>query len=503
MDSITDCPIDGSICYNWTAGEYDLEFERTITSIDGLKVTLDIPLVQSISADFGGGVVFKYTFAERPRLVGIEDLGFDSTYTSETDEQHGWNAVMLTRLEQGWVRRISCRHYGFACVNVGRRAKHITVSGCSSSQMISEIAGGRRYTFNVDGQMVLVTGCSAEDGRHDYVTGSRVAGPNVFHNCSASRAHSDVGPHHRWGVGQLYDRVVSDNAGRVWNRGNSGSGHGWSGAQVVFWNSEFSSMLVEAAPGSRNWAVGCKVSGFDPYADEPESSIDAVSTGRCAVGSVVGEWDSVNQEVEPFSLYEAQLSEAMATSPTTTTTTATTTVANQAAATGDPHLQNVHGERFDLAKPGKHVLLNIPRGTDAKSSLLRVEADARQLGGRCTDMYFKSLNVTGAWADKKHAGGYRYESEGVVKETPAWVAFGRVELKVVRGHAEQGITYLNFYVKNLRRTGFVVGGLLGEDDFSEAAKPVAACMRRMDLERKTADMRDRSSPAFSSAAASF
>merc|ERR1719382_208783 len=31
-------------------------------------------------------------------------------------------------------------------------------------------------------------------------------------------------------------------------------------------------------------------------------------------------------------------------------------------AVGDPHLENVHGERFDLMKPGKHVLINIPRG---------------------------------------------------------------------------------------------------------------------------------------------
>merc|ERR1719413_52460 len=54
-----------------------------------------------------------------------------------------------------------------------------------------------------------------------------------------------------------------------------------------------------------------------------------------------------------------------------------------AAAVGDPHLQNVHGERFDLMKPGKHVLINIPRGVSAEKSLLRVQADARQLGGQC------------------------------------------------------------------------------------------------------------------------
>eukprot|EP00959_Pyramimonas_sp_CCMP1952_P079024 1652031-Pyramimonas_sp.AAC.1 len=55
------------------------------------------------------------------------------------------------------------------------------------------------------------------------------------------------------------------------------------------------------------------------------------------------------------------------------------------AATGDPHLQNIHGERFDLMKPGVHVLINIPRGTSVEDALLRVQADARRVGERCAD----------------------------------------------------------------------------------------------------------------------
>ena len=60
-------------------------------------------------------------------------------------------------------------------------------------------------------------------------------------------------------------------------------------------------------------------------------------------------------------------------------------------AVGDPHLQNVHGERFDLMKPGKHLLIQIPRKS-SENTLLRVEAEARQLGGLCADMYFQDLN---------------------------------------------------------------------------------------------------------------
>jgi hypothetical protein len=155
--------------------------------------------------------------------------------------------------------------------------------------------------------------------------------------------------------------------------------------------------------------------------------------------------------------------------------------AGGASAVGDPHLQNVHGERFDLMKPGKHVLINIPRGVGAEKSLLRVQADARRLGGQCADMYFQELNVTGSWADAKQAGGYHYSvSQGDV-QAPEWVAFGKVGIKVVHGRTDSGLPYLNFYVKHLGRAGFPVGGLLGEDDHEDVVTPPANCAKSMSL----------------------
>merc|ERR1719291_242046 len=96
------------------------------------------------------------------------------------------------------------------------------------------------------------------------------------------------------------------------------------------------------------------------------------------------------------------------------------------AATGDPHLQNVFGERFDLMRPGKQVLIHIPLGQRVENALLRVVADARRLGAQCADMYFQELNITGAWADAKQAGGYIYSVHEPVITTTEWVAFGKV-----------------------------------------------------------------------------
>merc|ERR1719343_257407 len=156
-------------------------------------------------------------------------------------------------------------------------------------------------------------------------------------------------------------------------------------------------------------------------------------------------------------------------------------VAGGASAVGDPHLQNVHGERFDLMKAGHHVLINIPRGASAEEALLRVQADARRLGGNCDDMYFQELNVTGSWAEAKQAGGYHHSVSQSGVESPEWIAFGKVELKVVHGLTNSGFRYLNVYVKHLGRAGFAVGGLLGEDDHEDVITPPEGCGKSMSL----------------------
>jgi len=152
-----------------------------------------------------------------------------------------------------------------------------------------------------------------------------------------------------------------------------------------------------------------------------------------------------------------------------------------ASAVGDPHLQNIHGERFDLMKAGKHVLINIPRGMSAENTLLRVQADARRLGGQCADMYFQELNVTGSWAEDKQAGGYHYSVTQHDAKSPEWVSFGKVELKVVHGRTDSGLLYLNLYVKHLGRAGFAVGGLLGEDDHGDVSAAPDSCAQRLAL----------------------
>jgi len=156
--------------------------------------------------------------------------------------------------------------------------------------------------------------------------------------------------------------------------------------------------------------------------------------------------------------------------------------AGPVAAVGDPHLQNIYGERFDLMKSGKHILIQIPRGDLVENTMLRVEAEAIRLGGSCADIYFQDLNITGAWVttQQKQTGALRFQAHDV-GDSLNWVKFGQVELKVAHGRTDQGYLYLNLFVKHLKRAGLSVGGLLGEDDHEEAATPPEACVQHLSL----------------------
>lgn len=154
---------------------------------------------------------------------------------------------------------------------------------------VSQIQGGRRYSFNLCGQFCLIQRCYTRDGRHDYVNGSQVRGPNVFLDCVAESTHADSGPHHRWSTSTLYDSITVPLL-NARNRGTSGTGHGWAGANMVFWNCDTESIICEQPPAAANFCIGCK------------ASKECKGDGHC---------ESPGQHVEPRSLYLAQLKDRL------------------------------------------------------------------------------------------------------------------------------------------------------------------------------------------------
>jgi hypothetical protein len=242
---------------NWTASAYKISYERQIVAIQGNALTFDAPVVDPIDPQYANGFVVKFS-SSRIQNCAVENMKMSSTYTSATDENHGWNAIFIDNVQNCWVKDVVASDFGYSCVNVGDVAAFVTVDNCSMLDPVSLIEGGRRYSFNVDGQRCLVKNCTTRNGRHDYVDGSRTPGPTVFYNCLATQQHADMGPHHRWSTGILFDNIVGDGQLRVQDRAASGSGHGWSGSQIMFWNCEATDMVVQDPQSYHcNWAIGC------------------------------------------------------------------------------------------------------------------------------------------------------------------------------------------------------------------------------------------------------
>lgn len=289
MDQINN---DDGQTSQWNPDGYSFHYERVVTGVSGDTIFFRNPIVMAMERQYGGGKVFKCR-SNRIEKVGVEDIYFKSAYKSATDEEHAWKAVVFQSIEHGWVRNITSRYFGYACVSVEDAARSITVENCHSRDPISEISGGRRYSFNLSGSLALFKDCTTTEGRHDFVTGSRVKGPSVFTNCSATDAHADSGPHHRWATGTLYDIIHTDGALNVQDRGPSGSGHGWAGANQVFWNCTGRSSVCQSPwTSAKNYNfgfIGDKAPGALP--DRP----DGVWVGHNRPG------------IFPESLYQAQL----------------------------------------------------------------------------------------------------------------------------------------------------------------------------------------------------
>lgn len=281
----------------WSPREYDLAFERIITHVEGNRIFLDNPIVMEMETKYGGGSVFSYQYPGRIEKVGIENLYCGSTFTSDTAENHGWIAIRMDKIRNSWVRHVTAQYFGYACVSLGYGARNISVLQSNCLDAKSVITGGRRYSFANDGQMNLFMNCHTTEGRHDYVTGARVCGPNVFYNCTAKNTHADIGPHHRWATGTLYDNVTTTGEINIQDRGNWGSGHGWSGVTQILWNCSAKAAVVQDPwVSGHNYCIGLQGGMGKARFRERNQGI----------------WEGQNRKgLQPVSLYMAQLKQRL------------------------------------------------------------------------------------------------------------------------------------------------------------------------------------------------
>jgi len=281
----------GITSLGWKAGQREISWTRTITTLQGNTLVLDAPLTTALDKNYGGATISKYNCPGRIVNCGVENLQLISAYdaTNPKDEDHRWMAITIDNAADAWVKQVKFMHFAGSAVAVYENASRITVEDCISQQPVSEIGGERRNTFFTSGQQVLCQRCYAEYGMHDFGTGFCAAGPNAFVQCESHLPYGFSGGIDSWASGVLFDVVYVDgNAISFFNRGQDGQGAGWNIANSVLWNCSAARIDCYKPPTAQNWAFG----SWSQFAGD-------------------GYWAESNNSIEPRSLYYAQLKERL------------------------------------------------------------------------------------------------------------------------------------------------------------------------------------------------
>lgn len=267
--------------------------DRVIDSVDGDRITLDVPLSDPLDAKVTAAFLVRYSFPGRITEVGVEGLRIVAPFenTPVTDPQFA--ALRMDAVEDGWARDLEIQETQNG-IAIGGGAKRLTLTNIRIAHSAAHSSAEAPADFTLEGTQILLDRCSAAgEGSWPVVTQSQATGPLVVLNFVAD--HGGVTPHQPWATGVLVDGgkfpgamerrpgvAFSDcadlEAGSCWRTG-------WS----VAWNVTSPFLLVQQPPDALNWCIGC------------------IGAPVTIGGTPNGVFDSPGKPVHPSSLYLQQL----------------------------------------------------------------------------------------------------------------------------------------------------------------------------------------------------
>lgn len=272
----------------WKPSDLNITYDRTITKVEGNKLTLDAPITTTLTQEFGGAYITHASQNQEITECGVEYLSLDSEVNdwSAKDEDHCWDGIYINNVRDSWVRQVSFTHLAGSAVNLLRHTSRITVEDCLATQPVSEIGGWRRQVFLTFGQQTLFQRCVSRHGIHDFAAGFNAAGPNAFVQCEGEESLGFSGSIGSWAAGLLFDIVnIEGHDLRFANLEQFQMGTGWNTANSMFWQ--------------------CTASTIECYSPDSENRNSAHGSWGTLTGD--GEWTSSNDHVAPRSLFYNQL----------------------------------------------------------------------------------------------------------------------------------------------------------------------------------------------------
>jgi hypothetical protein len=252
--------------------------DRVIDSVDGDRITLDVPLSDALDSKFTAASLVRYSFPGRITEVGVEGLRVTATF-----EDMQYAGLRMDDVEDGWVRDLEIQDAQNGIV-IGAGAKRLTLTNVRIVHSAAHSGGEAPADFTLGGTQILLDRCSTTgEGTWPVVTEPQATGPLVVLNFTADQG--GVAPHQPWATGLLVDGGKFPGATKRRPGVAFSDCTGWA----VAWNVSSPFLLVQQPPGAMNWCIGC---------------IGApVTIGRTPNGI----FDSPGKMVHPSSLYLQQL----------------------------------------------------------------------------------------------------------------------------------------------------------------------------------------------------
>jgi len=311
--SSTTAPIDncGGSC-NWISpGNTGYRQDRTITAINGTQLTLNTPMSDSIDSTYTGtATVQSYTFSGRINDVGLEGLRVvaPAPYNTLVPPSPTYQLLVSYSVTNAWARNLVAVDT-LQTVNIGEYSKQMTIYNVSNTHTVDQADSAEFMDYYLVSatQILLDTISDTVDNVYFFSTSSATQGPNVVRNASfgcldTNQQCISLEPHQRWATGLLVEDTSMGSGTlqgiiKLRNRGDYGTGHGWTIGWGAVWNSSAATEIIEAPPGSMNWCIGCT---------GPSSITTEVPPGGTSTAPI-GDSDSQGTNVFPYSLYQAQL----------------------------------------------------------------------------------------------------------------------------------------------------------------------------------------------------
>jgi hypothetical protein len=285
----------------WISGQ--TRTERRIKVIEGKTLVLDIGLSDSFDVKYldpPGATVVHGSEGGRISQVGLEGFRISAPGESVTINVPLYRAFSMDHVVDGWARDIAIENTHNS-VGIGGGTMRITVEDVKITHDVATQGAAKPADFSGGGTQLLFSRCTVKgDNLFYFITGPRISGPIVVKDC-VFRGDGHVQPHARWATGLLVENCQVPEGGiDFMNRGEMGSGHGWTVGWGVAWNCSAKGSIVQNPPGCVNWAIGCsweRVKRARPFDKEPVLA--------------EGIYDSHGVKVVPGSLYLAQLRERL------------------------------------------------------------------------------------------------------------------------------------------------------------------------------------------------